>query len=76
MFNTKVAHRPRHVRTLENVAAVRDAVKQSPRHSARKQGSALGLSRHSLRGILHKDLQFHPYKMKLVQEMKEWDWLN
>ncbi|GBN09707.1 hypothetical protein AVEN_51333-1 [Araneus ventricosus] len=54
--------RPRHVRTPENVAAVRDAETQSPRRSARKQASALGLSQRSLRRILHADLKFHPYK--------------
>ncbi|GBN45007.1 hypothetical protein AVEN_56204-1 [Araneus ventricosus] len=68
--------RPRHVRTPENVAAVRDAVTQSPRRSARKQASALRLSQRSLRRILHGDLKFHPYKIMLVQEMKECDWPN
>ncbi|GBN67020.1 hypothetical protein AVEN_86932-1 [Araneus ventricosus] len=68
--------RPHHVQTPENVAAVRDAVTQSPRRSARKQASALGLSKRSLRRISHEDLKFHPYKMMLVQEMKECDWPN
>ncbi|GBO00070.1 hypothetical protein AVEN_246997-1 [Araneus ventricosus] len=76
VLKAKVAGRPRHVRTPENVAAVRDAVTQSPRRSARKQASALGLSQRSLRRILHEDLKFHPYKMMLVQEMKECDWPN
>ncbi|GBN79769.1 hypothetical protein AVEN_56597-1 [Araneus ventricosus] len=68
--------RPRHVRTLENVAAARDAVTKSPRRSACKQASALGLSQRSLRRILHEDLKFHPNKMMLVQEMKECNWPN
>ena len=60
--------------TPENVTAVRNALTQSPRRSARKQ--AFRLSQRSLRRILHEDLQFHPYKMKLVQEMKECDWAD
>ena len=63
-----------HVWTPENMAAARDVVTQSLRCSVREQASALRKSQCSLRKILHKDLQFHPHKTKLVQEMKECDW--
>ena len=46
---------------------------RSPRRSARKHASALGLSDRSVRKILHQDLHFHPYKMAIVQELYERD---
>ena len=49
---------------------------QSPRRSARKQASALGISNHSVRRILHQDLHFHPYKVVVVQELIQQDWIN
>ena len=49
---------------------------QSPRRSARKQTSTLGISNRSVRRILHQDLHFHPYKMVVVQEVTQQDWIN
>ena len=46
---------------------------RSPRRSARKHESALGLSDLSVRRIFHGDLHFHPYKMAIVQELYEQD---
>ena len=68
--------RPRTSRTPENIEAVRQSVIQSPRRSARKQASALGISNHSVRRILHQDLHFHPYKVVVVQELIQQDWIN
>jgi len=68
--------RPRTSRTPENIEAVRRFVLQSPRRSARKHASALGISNRSVRRILQKDLHFHPYKMVVVQELAEQDWIN
>nr|CAH7745761.1 unnamed protein product [Callosobruchus chinensis] len=65
----KSTSRPRSVRTPENVAAVREAVKRSPRRSAVKHAAALRLSDRSVGRILHADLKFHPYKMVIVQEL-------
>ncbi|XP_014776286.1 uncharacterized protein LOC106873445 [Octopus bimaculoides] len=69
----KSTGRPRTARTPENVAAVRASIQQSPRHSASKRAAALRLSDRSLRRILHNDLQMHPYKMILSQELSERD---
>ena len=60
---------PRPIRSPENIEAVRASVLQSPRRSARKHASALGLSDRSVRRILHDDLHYHPYKMAIVQEL-------
>ena len=62
---------PRPIRSRENIEAVRASVLQSPRRSARKHASALGLSDRSVRRILHDDLHFHPYKLAIVQELSE-----
>ena len=59
---------PRPVRSPGNIEAVRASMLRSPRRSARKHASALGLSDRSVRRILHEDLHFHPYKMAIAQE--------
>ena len=52
------------------------AIVKSPRRSARKHSAATGLSDHSVRRILHKDLNFHPYKIAIVQELSDRDTAN
>ena len=61
------------VRTPENVEAVRNAVEQSARRSAVRHTQALRLSDTTVRRILHQDLNFHPYKLMLVQELNQQD---
>jgi transposase len=65
--------RPRTIRSIENVEAVRESVLQSPSRSARKHAIALSISDRSVRRILHADLKFHPYKIQIVQELNEHD---
>jgi hypothetical protein len=48
----------------------------SPRHSDRRHSVALGISNCSVRRILHKDLNFHLYKMVMVQELSNHDMAN
>ena len=60
--------RLRTARTPEN-ESVRRSVIVSPRGSARRHASILGLSRHSLQHILHGELNFHPYKIMIVQKL-------
>ena len=67
------------IRSPENIEAVRASMLRSPRRSARKHASALGLTDRSVSRILHEDLHFHPYKMAIVQELYERDfnsWRN
>jgi predicted HD phosphohydrolase len=37
---------------------------------------ALRMSNHSMRRVLHKDLNFYPYKMAVVQELSYCDMAN
>ena len=59
------------VRTPENVDKVRMATMKSSRLSVRRHSAAISLSNRSLRRILHKDLNFHPYKIAIVQELND-----
>lgn len=64
------------VTSPQNIERVRAAVLQSPKRSARKQALALGISRRSLHRILHSELNFHPYKMCVVQQLSARDYLT
>ena len=64
------------VRTPENVDKVRIAIVKSPRRSVRRHSAAIGLSDIRLRRILHKDLNFHPYKIAIGQELNDRDMAN
>jgi len=66
--------RPRSVRTPENVQTVRASIEQSPRRSARKHASALGITDRSVRRMLHQELGMRPYKIMSAQELSERDW--
>lgn len=67
--------RRRSIRTPENVQLVRAAVGQSPTRSARRHAVALGISDRSVRRILH-DLNFHPFKIMMCQELSPADYAN
>ena len=64
------------VRTPENVDKLRMAIVKSPRRSVRRHSAAIGLSYCSVRRILHKDLNLHPYKTAIVQELNDHDMAN
>jgi len=64
------------VRTPENVDKVRMAIVKSSRCSVRRHSTAIGLSDRSVQRILHKDLNFHPYKTVIVQELSDRDMAN
>jgi hypothetical protein len=51
---------------------VGEGVVRIPRRSVRKIASSLGLGLQSLQRIPH-NLQFHPYKLQFVQELKPTD---
>jgi hypothetical protein len=48
---------------------VRAALEQSPHRSAWHHAQSSKLTRHSL-GCLLEDLKFHPYKLQVVQELR------
>ena len=68
--------RIRMVRTPENVDKVRVAIVKSPRCSVRRHSAAVGLSDRGVRKNLHKDLNFHPYKIAIFQELSDRDMAN
>ncbi|PNF14878.1 hypothetical protein B7P43_G05130 [Cryptotermes secundus] len=72
----KSSGRQRTVTTPENVEAVRQSILRPPRRSARKHAVSLDISNHSMRRILHEHLNFHPYKMVVVQELSPCDFQN
>jgi len=73
-LNRKPPGRPRTARTPENIKVLRASILQSSRRSALKYAVALGMSNTSVRRILHQDLKFHPYEMKVAHELTERDW--
>lgn len=64
----------RSARTPENVERVLHAIQRSPRRSARRHAAELGLTKSTVKRILHKDLGFHPYKLLMVQELNARDY--
>jgi hypothetical protein len=78
-FLIKKENPPGSVHTVQlpqNIEAVRQSFIKSHRHSARRHSVALGISDCSVRRILHKDLNFHLYKMVVVQELSDHDMSN
>ena len=64
--------RRRTARSEENVASVRDVLRERPREvSARR--NFLGLSASTFNRITRNDLRWHPYKIKVVQKLKPQD---
>ena len=56
------------VRTLDNIAAAAEGVREAPKTSIHHRSQQLNISR-----ILHKDLGMTPYKVQLVQQLKPTD---
>jgi len=52
------------------------AMVKNARCSVRTHSAAIRLSDSSVRRILHKDLNFHPYKIAIVQELSDRDMAN
>ena len=72
----KKSGRPISVCTPENIERVRTAIERSPRRSARRHGTRLGISNRSVTRILHNDLHLHPYKIQIVQTLKGTDYVS
>lgn len=68
--------RPRSVRTTSHIEAVRVSVGESPGTSVRRRAQELNVSKTSLWKMMRKDLLFFPYKIQLVQELKDTDHLR
>ena len=64
------------LRTPENIERVRQACVRSPWRSASRNAIALRMSDCMVHRILHEDLNFHPYKMVMVQAINDKDTVN
>jgi len=62
------------VRTPENIGRVREAFDRSPRRSAVRHATTLGITPRSVRRILHNDLHYHPYKIQIFQALNTRDY--
>ena len=70
--NNKVhSGRPFSTRTPANIQAVRDRLQQSPQKSTRRLSQEVGISRTSVRRVIHKGLTFFPYKMQILQQQTD-----
>ena len=58
-------------RSPENVDAVRDSVRQSPKTLQRRCSQELGLPRSSFHRILKNDLQLYPYRIQIKQTLRQ-----
>lgn len=59
----------------KNIERLRAALLKFPRRSARKRLAALGISNSTVRRILHKELNFHPYKLAVAQKLYPRDYV-
>ena len=72
-MDSKLPVRHRTGRSLDNIAAVRGSVAESPGTSIRHCSQQLDISRSTMQGNLTKDLHLHAYKFQLTQELKPTD---
>ena len=63
-------------RTPENIERVRQAFVRSPRRSAVRNANAFRMSDRTMCRILHEDLNFHPYKMVILQAINDQHTVN
>jgi len=61
------------LRTPENIERVRQAFVRNPRQSTSRNAIALRMSDRTVHRILREDLNFHPYKMVMVQAINDQD---
>ena len=64
------------LRTPENMEQLRQAFVRSPQRSPSRNAIALRMSDRTVCRILLGDLNFHPYKMVMVQAMNDQDIVN
>lgn len=75
-INKKQTGRPSSRRNEENVAQLNVYVQDDPCLPTRKPSDAMAIPPTSLRRIMKLDLKLHPYKIQLVQELKENDLIS
>lgn len=63
-------------RSAENIAITAAAVQNHPRRSIRKLAASLNLHRSTVHRIMRLDLKVHPYKIRIIQKIKQEDYVN
>jgi len=66
--------RPKTVRKEETVERVRKALIVSPARSGRKHAASLRIKRTTWRRIVKEDLNMHPYKIQITQQLNDDDY--
>jgi len=64
------------IRTPENIEQVHQDFVRSPQRLASRNTIALRMSDRTVCRVLHEDLNFHPYKMVMVQAINDQDTVN
>ena len=62
---------PRIIRTKQMIQKTKNRLKRKKKVSSRILGHELSISRTSVRQILKDDLQYHPYKVRVVPLLKD-----
>ena len=73
LINKPKREKPEIVHTPENTAAVEESIREAPSTSICRRSQQLNISKTSLRRTLHKSRGMMPYKVQLVQGLKEID---
>src|ERR1700729_1872081 len=73
LHDVKTPRRHRNARTVENIAAVRASVAVDPNLSIPRRAQELRIKQTTTWRILKEDLNLHPYKIVLTQELKPLD---
>lgn len=74
ILKRKPTGRPKSVRNIENSYAVAQKMVEIPGISARNCAKALGLDRCTVRDILKKDIQWKPFKARIVHMLNNNDY--
>lgn len=73
-YETKPPGPTRSASTQKNVDRLRKAIQRSPARFDRHHAMELGLSNSTGKCTLHKDIEFHPYKILIVLEFNAADY--
>eukprot|EP00106_Octopus_bimaculoides_P001463 XP_014768905.1 PREDICTED: uncharacterized protein LOC106868252 [Octopus bimaculoides] len=71
--NARRSGHPTTSQSVENMATVQEMFNCSPQNSAHQAAHESGLTRHIICMVLHKELNFYPWKPHCVQELKPED---
>ena len=74
LTNVPCSVKTRRARSNTNITIAQDLLEEDPNLSAARGAQALGISKSSMRNILHVDLKMFPYKIQMVQKLNPEDY--